>query len=80
MKHFGYNKKSKFITDVILALQIKLDEFMYNLVHQQPYEVIVYIWIHKLYIKGKSTDDATKLIYKAKNILLSNWKYNLSSV
>ncbi len=51
---------------------------MYNLVHQQPYEMILYIWIHKLYIKGKSIEDATKLICKAKNIILSDQNNNLS--
>ncbi|MBQ0735791.1 hypothetical protein [Aquimarina celericrescens] len=75
MNHFGYNKKSKFIVDTIQALHIKLDQFMYNLVHHSPYEIVLYIWIHKLYLKGKSSEDAVQLIYKARNMLLSKEAY-----
>ncbi len=70
MKHYGYNKKSKFITDIILALNMKLDEFMYNLVHHKPYEVTLYLWIHKLYAKDKSINDAILLIHKARNLCI----------
>ncbi len=70
MASFTYNKKSQFIVDIILALHMKIDEFMYNLVHHHPYETILYLWIHKLYLKGKSSDEAIQLIYKARNIVL----------
>ncbi len=49
---------------------MKLDVFMYNLVHYNPYEIVLYVWINKLYTKGKTTEDAVQLIYKARNILL----------
>ncbi len=63
---FGYNKKSKFIVDTIQALHLRLDQFMYNLVHHSPYELMLYIWIHKLYLKGKSSEQAVQFTYKAK--------------
>ncbi len=70
MTQFEYPKKSKFIVDIIQALHIQLDEFMYKVVHHSPYETILYIWIHKLYIKRKSCEDAVQLIYKARNMYL----------
>ncbi len=66
MSHFGYNKKSKLVVEAIQALCLKLDQFVYNLGHHSPYEVILYIWIQRLYLKGKSSEDAVQLIYKAK--------------
>ncbi len=68
MRRFGYNKKSKFTIDTVLALnlKLKLDQFMYNLVHYSPYKLMLYIWIHKLYLKGKSSEQAVQFIYKAK--------------
>ncbi len=77
MRHSGYNKKSKFIVDIIQSLHMKLDEFMYNLVHHSPYEMILYIWILKLYKRDKSRKDAIQLIYKARNLLLLKQHNNL---
>lgn len=70
MEQFNYNNKSRFIVDIIQALHMRLDEFMYNLVHHNPYEMILYIWIHKLYKRRKSCDEAIQLMYRAKKILL----------
>ncbi len=61
--------KNRFITEILQALHIKTDEFMYNLAHRNPYEILLYTWINKLFTKGKSCDEAIELIYKARNIL-----------
>ncbi|WP_205410259.1 hypothetical protein [Aquimarina longa] len=71
--------KSKYISDILQALHHKVDTFMYNLVQYSPYEIILYTWINKLYTKGKTTDDAIQLIYKARNILLLNSQRGLCS-
>ncbi|WP_271768991.1 hypothetical protein [Aquimarina algiphila] len=62
------------MSDILQALHHKMDEFMYNLVHYSSYEIILYLWINKLYAQGKSSDEAIQLIYKARNILLLNHK------
>ncbi len=62
--------KHQFIADILLALHHQIDQFMYNLVYCYPYEMILYQWINKLYFKGASSDQATQLIYKARNIFL----------
>ncbi|TSE02780.1 MULTISPECIES: hypothetical protein [Aquimarina] len=69
-----YLIKNKFISEILEALHIKADEFVYNLGQHNPYEIILYTWIHKLYGKGKSVDEAIQLIYKARNILFLNSK------
>ncbi len=65
-----YQNKAEFMSDILQALHLKTDEFMYNLVHDSPYEIILYNWINKLYAQGKSSDDAIQVIYKARNIVL----------
>lgn len=59
-----------YMSDILTALHIKKDEFIYNLINYSPYEITLYLWINKLYSKGKSTDDAIQLIYKARNMFL----------
>ncbi len=58
------------MSDVLKMLHLKMDEFMYNLVHYHPYEIILYIWINKLYAQNKSREEAIQLIYKARNRFL----------
>ncbi|MBP2834095.1 hypothetical protein J8281_18000 [Aquimarina sp. U1-2] len=70
MNHFTYNTRSQFLVDTIHALHLKLDQFMYNLVHHSRYEIILYLWIHKLYDKQKTSEEAVQLIYKARNLFL----------
>ncbi len=72
MEFCSYHEKSKFITEIIEALHIKQDAFMYNLAHHHPYEMLLYTWINKLYTKEKTSEEAIQLIYKARNILLLN--------
>ncbi|WP_281990148.1 hypothetical protein [Aquimarina aggregata] len=62
--------KHQFIATILHALHIKFDMFMYNLVHHHTYEIILYLWINKLYRKGISSDHAIQILYKARNILL----------
>lgn len=68
---YHYSKR-EFVIDIIEALHMKLDAFMYNLANHNPYEMLLYVWINKLYSKGKSSEEAIQLIYKARNILLLN--------
>ncbi|WP_438423998.1 hypothetical protein [Aquimarina macrocephali] len=72
MESHLHHNKSKFVIVIIESLHMKADTFMYNLAHHHPYEMLLYVWINKLYTKGKSIDDAIQLIYKARNILLLN--------
>ncbi len=80
MADSGYDKKSKFIVDTIQALHLKLGQFIYNLVHHCPYEVVLYIWIQKLYLKRKSSEEALQLIYKAKKRYLLKHGCGVKSV
>ncbi|MBP2831195.1 hypothetical protein J8281_03260 [Aquimarina sp. U1-2] len=70
MNTYVYNHRSQFLVNTIHAMHLKLDQFMYNLVHCSPYEIIIYIWIHKLYDKQKTSEEAVQLIYKARNLFL----------
>ncbi|WP_024770417.1 hypothetical protein [Aquimarina macrocephali] len=70
MDSYSQYDKHKFMSDILQALHLKMDEFMYNLAHHTPYEMILYSWINKLYTKGRSSEEAIQLIYKARNILL----------
>ncbi len=63
-----------FMSDILKMLHLKMDEFMYNLVHYSPYEMILYVWMNKLYDKGWTSEKAIELIYKARNILFLNKK------
>lgn len=62
--------KHQFIYAILAALHLQIDRFMYRLVHCQPYEMIIYHWIMKLYDKGKAIDDTIDIIYKARNMFL----------
>ncbi len=72
MPPYPNTDKNKFITAILQALHLKTDAFVYNLTKQSPYEMIIYVWIDKLYEKGKTTEEAVQLIYKARNIFLLN--------
>ena len=58
---------------------MRADIFMYNLSLHNPYEMLLYVWIYKLYNKKKSIEEAIQLIYKARNILLlhGNQKFEI---
>ncbi|WP_281988970.1 hypothetical protein [Aquimarina aggregata] len=74
-----YHKQNKFINDILKVFHLRMDEFIYKIVHHHPYEIVLYLWITKLYTRGKSTDEAIQIIYKARNIfLLSNCSKNNS--
>ncbi len=62
-----YPHKSQFLYTVLRALHMPYDRFMYNLAHGHLYEIILYLWIDKLYRKDKTSDEAVQLIYKARN-------------
>ncbi|PKV48544.1 hypothetical protein ATE84_0544 [Aquimarina sp. MAR_2010_214] len=79
MEYIEYNSKHQYMSNILKMLHLKMDIFMYNLAHHNSYETILYRWIHKLYSKGISIDDAIQLIYKARNILLLNPKNGLCS-
>lgn len=59
--------KTQYIIQILAALHLALDDFMYQVVHQQPYESTLYLWIDKLYTQGKTVPQAITLIYKARN-------------
>ncbi len=67
--HLQYHKHHYF-ANILQAMHFKMDVFMYNLVHQGMYEMILYIWIDKLYKKGKTIEEALQILYKARNMLL----------
>ncbi|TPN87969.1 hypothetical protein [Aquimarina algicola] len=72
--HIGSQpSKNKFIATVLAAFHMTTDQFMYNLVRQSLYETILYLWINKLYTKGKTSDEAIQLIYKARNLFLLDY-------
>ncbi len=57
-----------FMSQVLKMLHIDSDNFMYNLIHQSKYEIILYLWITNLYHKQKTSDEAVQIIYRARNI------------
>ncbi|WP_281989961.1 hypothetical protein [Aquimarina aggregata] len=59
-------ERCKYVKKVVNALHMELDDFMNKLLYNYPYEAIIYVWINKLYKKGKSHEDALQLIYKAR--------------
>ncbi|TPN87392.1 hypothetical protein [Aquimarina algicola] len=73
MQTQGQQQKNVFINEVLAALHLSTNQFMYNLVHYHHYEVILYAWMTKLYKKGKSSDEAIQLIYKARNLFMLNY-------
>ena len=62
--------KSKFIAEVLQALHLTTDTFVAQLAQHSRYEMMLFLWINKLYKKGTTSEDAIQLIYKARNILL----------
>lgn len=78
MQAYPDRQKHQYIVTIIQALHLKLDTFIYNLAHQNPYETLLYTWITKLYTKGKSSDEALQLIYKARNRFLLRCELGLS--
>ncbi|GAA4277039.1 hypothetical protein [Aquimarina mytili] len=70
MEAYLQHQKHHYFAAILQALHFKMDTFIYNLVHHQSYEMILYRWIVKLYKKRKTSDEALQLIYKARNILL----------
>ncbi len=70
MEAYPQHCKHQFIAHILHALHLTMDRFMYNLVHYSPYEMILYLWITKLYKKQTPTDQAIQLIYKARNVFL----------
>ncbi len=77
MDFYQQHIKHLFIAEILKALHLKMDVFMYNLVHLKSYEILLYNWINKLYAKGKTNEEALELIYKARNIFLLNSENNL---
>ncbi|WP_271785133.1 hypothetical protein [Aquimarina algiphila] len=65
------------MSDILTMLHIKMDIFMYNLIHYHPYEIVLYVWINKLYAQNKSIEEAIQLIYKARNRFLLTSKDSL---
>ncbi|WP_108807591.1 hypothetical protein [Aquimarina spinulae] len=72
MKSYLHYNKSKFITEIIEALYMKQNIFMYTLTYHYAYEVLLYAWINKFSSIGKSSEEEIKLIYNARNIFLLN--------
>ncbi|WP_271768721.1 hypothetical protein [Aquimarina algiphila] len=65
------------MSDILTMLHLKMDIFMYNLIHYHPYEIVLYVWINKLYAQNKSIEEAIQLIYKARNRFLLTSKDSL---
>ncbi len=70
MQHDKHHTQHLFIQTILTALHLQFDTFMYNLVHYHPYEIVLYVWINKLYRKGTSSDHAIQILYKARNMVL----------
>ncbi|MFC5047187.1 hypothetical protein ACFSTE_12030 [Aquimarina hainanensis] len=68
--------KTMFLTDLLQWLKLDINRFMIALTHGEPYETIIYLWIDKLYYKGKSKDEALNLILKAQRIHLQGILHN----
>ncbi len=77
MEAYLQHHKHLYFATILKALHFKMDAFMYNLAYNSPYEMLLYNWISKLYRKGKTSEEALQLIYKARNILLLNSKNSL---
>ncbi|MBL0685335.1 hypothetical protein [Aquimarina mytili] len=70
MEAYLQQQKHHYFATILQALHFKMDAFIYNLVHHSPYETLLYRWMVKLYKKGKTSEEALQLIYKARNIIL----------
>ncbi|WP_147405009.1 MULTISPECIES: hypothetical protein [Aquimarina] len=60
-------QQHQFINAILETFHLKMDVFFYNIVHHHRYEIIMYLWITKLYTQGKSIDHAIQILYKARN-------------
>ncbi|QKX04156.1 hypothetical protein HN014_04280 [Aquimarina sp. TRL1] len=68
--------KTIFLTEVIAQLALELDSFMVSIVHGEPYQTHIYIWIDRLYSQGKSSDIAAGIIRRAIRLFLTNVEKN----
>ncbi len=68
MIHQHSTTAHRFMTVILAALHMQHDDFIQQVAQRTPYETIVYHWIHNLYQKGKSTEEAIQLIYRARHI------------
>jgi len=75
MQSKTYSKKHQFISNTIIGLQHPVDRFMYNLVHSEYYELIMYHWILRLYYKGKSSELAIQILYRVRHYYLIRGNY-----
>ena len=70
MQYLENNDKHMFMSDVLKMLHIKTDIFLNNLANHHDYEMVIYLWIDKLFTKGKTSEEAVQIIYKARNIFM----------
>ena len=58
-------ERHHFITAVLKELQLAIDDFMYQLFHDNPGAILIYVWIDRLYQENKSVEESLKVITRA---------------
>lgn len=68
--------KTIFLMETIKQLGLEINSFIIAIVHGEPYETIIYIWIDILYSQGKSSDTAAQITHRAIRLFLANVEKN----
>lgn len=76
------SKRNEFLSYIVISLQMRTDEFMNAVLSQDApekcYEKLIYKWILKLFNKGKTKEEALRIIHKARIFIMirkSQYKY-----
>ncbi|WP_344930735.1 hypothetical protein [Aquimarina addita] len=59
--------KGTFLSQLIKALHMDVDDFMYRVSQHKTYELVLYGWMNRLYTKKQFYTTAVRLIYRARH-------------
>ncbi|GGX07017.1 hypothetical protein [Aquimarina muelleri] len=60
----------RFMNEVLKTLHLEPNIFFYDVVQKEPYEVLIYNWINKLYQNGKNREETIEYIYRARRLFI----------
>ncbi|MBL0685788.1 hypothetical protein [Aquimarina mytili] len=67
MHAYPQHQKHHYLADILQALHLTMDQFIYNPIHHSHYETILFRWILKLYQKQTPAEHAIQVIYITRN-------------
>ena len=64
------SNQNQFILSIIQSIQIEVDDFTQRVANKECYELMIYRWSMRLFLKGLSSKQAIKIIHRARNFIL----------